>query len=79
MWLDRLHVLSLRVAWTPQMGLLLHNHFVQNFGDMGVSYCDDYYCFFFFTFNYDAISISVYTVPNSTVCNNTSECRRQRS
>jgi len=44
MWLDRPRVLSLRVAWTPQMGLLLQNHFAHNFGDMVVSYY--YYCYY---------------------------------
>jgi hypothetical protein len=48
MWLDRPHVfLSLRVAWTPQMGLLSQNHFAQNFGDMVVSYYYYYYYYYF--------------------------------
>jgi hypothetical protein len=72
MWLHRPHILlSLRVAWTPQMGLLLYNHFVHNFGDMELSYYGYYYCCFIF--NYGAVSISVYTQPNN-ICNNLSKC-----
>jgi hypothetical protein len=63
MWLHGPHILlSLRVAWIPQMGLLLYNHFVQNFDDMELSYCGYYYFLFLITALSAARSIHSQTI-----------------